>query len=196
MGRRGSMKAAVEVFIPTSEERPHFEYLKAIHARKRPGKRSDEKPVEPSRKELLKDQMIHLFVRLGGLTRIGQIRGKEPIKERSDALSDAVHDAELPTIKLGFLLIGLISDLLEELQFASKELDLLQLHSSGSNGRRPPSCDYVEEFFPPLSSQGIQIESVRSIGESPSAPELAKSGIVGLVSMREKSFKASRRKED
>ncbi|MCD7462098.1 hypothetical protein HAX54_047750, partial [Datura stramonium] len=23
----------------------------------------------------------------------------------------------------------------------------------GSNGRRPPSCDYVEEFFPPLSSR-------------------------------------------
>ncbi|MCD7462097.1 hypothetical protein HAX54_047749 [Datura stramonium] len=67
IGRRGSMKAAVEI------------------------------KDRDSRDDLLKDQMIHLFVRLGGLTRIGQIRGKEPIKERSDALSDAVHDAELPT---------------------------------------------------------------------------------------------------
>nr|YP_009382355.1 hypothetical protein AEK19_MT1927 [Utricularia reniformis]ART30417.1 hypothetical protein AEK19_MT1927 [Utricularia reniformis] len=33
----------------------------------------------------------------GGLTRIGQIRRKQPIKERSGALADAVHDAELPT---------------------------------------------------------------------------------------------------
>ncbi|CAN4123561.1 unnamed protein product [Withania somnifera] len=67
IGRRGSMKAAVEI------------------------------KDRDSRDDLFQDQMIHLFVRLGGLTRIGQIRGKEPIKERSDALSDAVHDAELPT---------------------------------------------------------------------------------------------------
>ena len=70
------MKAAVEVFIPTSEERPRFGT-------------GDE--------ESFKDLFKNHFVRLGGLTRIGQIRGKEPIKERSNALSDAVHDAELPT---------------------------------------------------------------------------------------------------
>ncbi|KAH0776199.1 hypothetical protein KY290_007610 [Solanum tuberosum] len=75
------MKAAVEVFIPTSEERPRFGPIKD----------------RDSRDDLFQDQMIHLFVRLGGLTRIGEIRGKEPIKERSNALSDAVHDAELPT---------------------------------------------------------------------------------------------------
>ncbi|PHT65967.1 hypothetical protein T459_30392 [Capsicum annuum] len=49
-----------------------------------------------SRDDLFQDQMIHLFICLGGLIRIGQIRWKEPIKERSDALSDAVHDVELP----------------------------------------------------------------------------------------------------
>lgn len=59
--------------------------------------RNEQGQDRDSQDDLLKDKMIHLFVRLGGLTRIGQIRGKEPIKERSDALSDAVHDAELPT---------------------------------------------------------------------------------------------------
>ncbi|PHU04535.1 ABC transporter G family member 26 [Capsicum chinense] len=72
IGRRG--KAVVEVFIPTSEIKDR-----------------------DSRADLFQDQMIHLFVRLGELTWIGQIRGKEPIKERSDAISNAVHNAELPT---------------------------------------------------------------------------------------------------
>ncbi|PHT32168.1 hypothetical protein CQW23_28505 [Capsicum baccatum] len=48
---------------------------------------------QDSQDDLFQDQMIHLFVCLGGLTRIGQIRWKEPIKEKSDALSNAVHDA-------------------------------------------------------------------------------------------------------
>lgn len=42
--------------------------------------------------------MIQKLVCLGGLTRIGQIGKKLPIKERSGALADYVHAAELPTI--------------------------------------------------------------------------------------------------
>jgi hypothetical protein len=97
------MKAAVEVFIPTSEERPRFgpvEWMwKAESSESYDSDtwRNEQIKDRDSRDDLFQDQMIHLFVRLGGLTRIGQIRGKQPIKERSDALSDAVHDAELPT---------------------------------------------------------------------------------------------------
>lgn len=75
------MKAAVEVFIPTSEERPRFgpvEWMwKAESSESYDSDtwRNEQIKDRDSRDDLFQDQMIHLFVRLGSYIFLIEVTG-------------------------------------------------------------------------------------------------------------------------